>query len=196
MARLEFVGRLRRTGHLVAVGAYFALHGFAAAPPPTATGIEQVGTAAAKQIYRTAAIMGQYLVPTVLLLGAATSALGRAKRRRLLRDAAAATEPATEPNVAKGLSWHEFELLMGEAFRQQGYVVSETPEGADGGVDLELRRGGELHLVQCKHWRATKVGVAVVRELYGVMAARGAAGGFVVWEMQQTAGEALAAENL
>ena len=32
----------------------------------------------------------------------------------------------------------------------------------------------------CKQWKAFKVGVTVVRELYGVMAARGAAGGFVV----------------
>ena len=48
------------------------------------------------------------------------------------------------------------------------------------GVDLELRKGTELHLVQCKQWPAHKVGVAVVWELYGVMAARGAAGGFVV----------------
>ena len=43
-----------------------------------------------------------------------------------------------------------------------------------------LRRGGERHLVQCKQWRAYKVGVETVRELYGVMAARGAAGSFVV----------------
>jgi restriction system protein len=34
--------------------------------------------------------------------------------------------------------------------------------------------------VQCKQWRAYKVGVEVVRELYGVMAAHGAAGGFVM----------------
>lgn len=52
--------------------------------------------------------------------------------------------------------------------------------GADGGVDLVLTRGGEKHLVQCKQWRAFKVGVEVVRELYGVMAAKGATGGFVV----------------
>ena len=43
-----------------------------------------------------------------------------------------------------------------------------------------LGKGGEKFLVQCKQWRAFKVGVEVVRELYGVMAAKGAAGGFVV----------------
>jgi len=35
-------------------------------------------------------------------------------------------------------------------------------------------------LVQCKQWRAQRVAVQVARELYGVMAARGAASGIVV----------------
>lgn len=43
-----------------------------------------------------------------------------------------------------------------------------------------LRQGGDKFLVQCKQWKAFTVGVTVVRELYGVMAASGAAGGFVV----------------
>lgn len=72
-------------------------------------------------------------------------------------------------------------LLVGEAFRLQGYEVTELGgEGPDGGVDLVLRKGKEKFLVQCKQWKAFKVGVQVVRELYGVMAAKGAAGGFVV----------------
>lgn len=62
-----------------------------------------------------------------------------------------------------------------------GYVVAETGGGgADGGVDLALRKDGEKFLVQCKQWKAFKVGVTTIRELYGVMAAGGAAGGFVV----------------
>nr|WP_246295105.1 restriction endonuclease [Schlegelella koreensis] len=32
-------------------------------------------------------------------------------------------------------------------------------------------------MVQCKQWRAFKVGVQVVSEFYGVMAAQGAVGG-------------------
>ena len=39
---------------------------------------------------------------------------------------------------------------------------------------------GEKLLVQCKHWKAYKVGMSVVRELFGLMGAKGAAGGFVV----------------
>ena len=79
------------------------------------------------------------------------------------------------------ISWQEFEELVGEAYRRQGYTVAETGGGgADGGVDLVLRRGGEKLLVQCKHWKMEKVGVKVVRELYGVVAAEGATGGIVI----------------
>ena len=76
----------------------------------------------------------------------------------------------------------QFEQLVGEGFRLQGYTVTETGGVGvgDGGVDLVLRRGTETFLVQCKQWRAFKIGVDVVRELFGVMAAKGAAGGFVV----------------
>ncbi|WP_198034155.1 restriction endonuclease [Acidihalobacter ferrooxydans] len=66
-------------------------------------------------------------------------------------------------------------------FRRKGYSVAETGgNGPDGGVDLVLKRDGETFFVQCKQWRAYKVGVGVVRELYGVMSAKGATGGFVV----------------
>lgn len=81
----------------------------------------------------------------------------------------------------RALSWQAFEELVGEAYRRQGYNVTETGGGgADGGVDLVLRRGGEALLVQCKHWRMEKVGVKIIRELYGVIAAEGATGGVVI----------------
>ncbi|WP_353254117.1 restriction endonuclease [Salinisphaera sp. PC39] len=78
------------------------------------------------------------------------------------------------------MSWRDFEHLVHAWFERQGYQVESTAAGADGGVDLVARKGGEVFLVQCKQWRAHKIGVSVVRELYGVMVARGAAGGFVV----------------
>lgn len=77
------------------------------------------------------------------------------------------------------MTYREFELAMADAFRAGGYAVTVTPDGADGGVDLVLNRPVELILVQCKHWKVLKVGVKVVRELYGVMAAQGATGGIV-----------------
>ncbi|MBI2288771.1 MAG: restriction endonuclease [Betaproteobacteria bacterium] len=75
----------------------------------------------------------------------------------------------------------EFELLVGEFFRQRGFKVEETGgSGADGGVDLVIAQGNDRYVVQCKQWKARQVGVSTVRELYGVMTAQGAVGGFVV----------------
>lgn len=36
---------------------------------------------------------------------------------------------------------------------------------------MRLKKDGALHLVQCKNWKSIKVGVKVVREMYGVMIA-------------------------
>lgn len=131
--------------------------------------------------WRGLATAGQYLVPFICLAGAGVSAFRRKQRSDLVTDVA----QVRATGVLDGMSWREFEMLVGEGFRLQGYQVVETGGGgADGGVDLVLARpgksGGEKFLVQCKQWRAYKVGVDVVRELYGVMAARGATGGFVV----------------
>jgi restriction system protein len=68
------------------------------------------------------------------------------------------------------LPWKRFEDLLGEAYRRQGYAVEETlGGGADGGVDLVLRRNGSITLVQCKRWKDRPVTVQTVRELYGVL---------------------------
>ena len=164
--------------------AYVGLHQIAVAPAPTPVAGGQMGTFVANQLYKSLAMLGQYLLPLICLIGAALSAIGRAKRRRLLADVA-------QNPTAGGLdemTWSEFELLVGEAFRRMGYAVTETGGGgADGGVDLVLSKGGERHFVQCKQWKAFKVGVTTVRELYGVMAAHGAASGYVVTSGQFTA---------
>jgi len=69
------------------------------------------------------------------------------------------------------LGWREFEQLVGEAFRRQGFSVDETGQGgADGGVDLVLRKAGGTTLVQCKRWRQRQVPVSTVREMWGLRA--------------------------
>lgn len=69
------------------------------------------------------------------------------------------------------LHWRNFEELVAEAYRRQGYRVTEGGYGADGGIDLELRKDSEVTLVQCKQWKTQKVGVNVVREMFGVLTA-------------------------
>lgn len=87
----------------------------------------------------------------------------------------------------RAMDWREFEKLVGEAYRRQGFTVRETPDGPDGGYDLILSRGGEKTLVQCKRWRTWKVDVKAVREFYGVMASEGAARGIFVSTGRYTA---------
>lgn len=163
-------------GVALAFVSYLVLHAMAGATSaPVQPG--RVGDFMLTALLRGFAQWLQYLVPMLCLFGALGSFLRRRKRTDLLRSATASG--ALE--VIARMSWREFEMLVGEGFRQQGYQVTELGgDGPDGGVDLVLRKGGEVFLVQCKHWRAQKVRVDVVRELYGVMAARGAAGGYVV----------------
>lgn len=81
----------------------------------------------------------------------------------------------------RSLSWRQFESIVGEAFRRQGYSVLENAvDGADGGIDLALRKDGQKFVVQCKQWKQQTVGVRPVRELAGVMAGTAVAGGFFV----------------
>jgi restriction system protein len=86
------------------------------------------------------------------------------------------------------MRWQGFELLVGEGFRLQGFLVIEI--GGSNAADLVLQKGEQKFLVHCKHWRAAKVDVGTVRELHGAMAAKGAAGGFVVTSGDFTAAAA------
>jgi restriction system protein len=103
------------------------------------------------------------LITFVLLAVSAISAL-RSLRTKLLLGA------QTGPNSLRDLPWKRFEDVLAEAYRRQGYHVEEMLGGGpDGGVDLLLRKNGNLVVVQCKRWRGKPVPVQIVRELYGVM---------------------------
>ena len=168
-------------GVVLALASYLLLHGVASQPVVVTTPPGQMSTMVTQTLWKTFASIGRYVLPIICLAGAGMSAWHRQERQRLVAN----VTQSKAGDALDGMSWREFEILVGEGFRLQGYQVVETGGGgADGGVDLVLTRpgknGGEKFLVQCKQWRAFKVGVDVVRELYGVMAAKGATGGFVV----------------
>jgi len=164
-------------GVVFAIAAYVWLHGIAASEVAATAQPGQIGQLVGQTLFKTLAMGGQYLLPFAFLVGAAMSAYGRHKRRALHEQVAA----SPDQGALNDMSWQQFEALVGEAFRRKGYSVTETGGGgADGGIDLVLKKEGETFLVQCKQWKAYKVSVNTVRELYGVMAAEGATGGFVV----------------
>jgi restriction system protein len=118
----------------------------------------------------------QYIIPAGLLIGTTVGYFKQRQSGALFVSARASPKPAVT-----SMSWRDFERLVGEVFRRQGFTVSGFGgQGPDGGVDLGLTKNGQRFLVQCKHWRKRQVGVTVVRELNGVVSAQGAHGGFVV----------------
>jgi restriction system protein len=103
------------------------------------------------------------LITLVLLAISAISALRSLRTKSLLG-------VQTGLDSLRDLPSKRFEDVLAEAYRRQGYHVKEMlGSGADGGIDLLLRKNGNVVVVQCKRWRGKPVPVQVVRELYGVM---------------------------
>jgi len=110
----------------------------------------------------------------LFLIPAVTSIFRRRKRKHLV-------EHQRSIQTLRETSWSDFEVLVGEVFRRKGFTVVENMTGgADGGIDLLLSKDNEHHIVQCKQWRKSKVGVSVVREMFGVLKASSAKTVYVV----------------
>jgi len=162
-------------GVVLAMVSYMVLHAVAQRTSATILLPGQVGSFVFASMWSALAGIGQYVLPFLFLLGAGMSAFKR-HRAAQLHDAA-----ANRDDGIANMTWPEFEVLVGEYFRRQGFkAIDNGGGGPDGGVDVLLQKGSDRYLVQCKHWRALRVGAPPVRELYGVMAARRVAGGFVV----------------
>jgi len=162
---------------LSAGSAFLVLHIIAVITslPSTAPTLAGLGTVVGHELIHTIAVFSQFVLPAGLLIGAFAGFIKQSQAKSLVSSA------RRNPKAISEMSWREFERLVGEAFRQQGYTVTGFGgSGPDGGVDLALVKNRERFLVQCKHWRRDQVGVTVVRELNGVMAAADAQGGFVV----------------
>lgn len=163
-------------GCSLAALSYAILHFIAGIEVTKPVGVGEFGSYAGKQLYVKLAYFGQLVLPVAFGLGAFISLI-KSFRQRKTYDCVR----QGKPEALSSLTWREFEILVGEFFRGQGYEIKQTGgNGPDGGIDLVLTKEGEKFLVQCKQWKAYKVGVQVVRELYGVMASAGAVGGFVI----------------
>lgn len=178
-----------KAGLVLALIAYLGFHYAASLPVvPVATAdlksySQSIGHSVGRQLLITISSIFQYVVPLTFLIGSAVSFI-RSRRQQELHHAVA-NNPTQD--TLEEMSWRDFENLAVETFRQQGYrVVERGGSGPDGGVDIELHMGKDKYLVQCKQWKVAKVGVATVRELYGVMTAERAVGGFVVASGQFT----------
>lgn len=78
----------------------------------------------------------------------------------------------------RNLDAAEFEWLVGEVFRREGWTVRETGGHGvpDGNIDLELFRNDQRRIVQCKRWTAWTVGVDDIRGFAGTLLREGLPG--------------------
>ena len=175
----------------IAIMAYFSFHYVANLTPPQAltNGHALNSNFLSMTIVITFAKIFQYLIPAFFAIGAAASVFKSKHRGRLL-------EQQSGIESIRNMSWQNFELLVGEAFRRKGFEVKENGGGgADGGIDLILYKNGKKSIVQCKRWKTFSINVSLVRELYGVMSAESANECIFVSSGNYTSEARLFAEN-
>lgn len=166
-----------QAGVILTLVSFFGFRAFAGGDVPTNLVPDSFAEFATRPAVKMIAGILQWVVSGAFMLGTLSSALARYRRWKIYGDVATAESAA----VLSAIGWRDFERLVGDYFDHRGFKVRELGgSGADGGVDLIAQRGSDEYLIQCKQWKALRVGVVPVRELYGVMAARRAAGGFMV----------------
>lgn len=147
----------------IAIISYFFFHYFSIQALPVATDLHSATNSLPKQLFITFSKFLQYVIPVIFIIGACVSSF-KSKQRIKLLDKQSGIESIRD------MSWQDFELLVGEAFRRKGFEVRENGGGgADGGIDLVLTKNGKKSIVQCKRWKTFSIGVPLIRELYGVM---------------------------
>ena len=104
-------------GVLSAAIMYLVLHSIASKPIATAVQPGQVGALVGQSLWKGLATAGQYVLPPICLIGAGISAWRRSHRIKLVDNVAR----SGAAQALDGMSWREFEMLVGEAFRLQGF---------------------------------------------------------------------------
>ena len=75
---------------------------------------------------------------------------------------------AADLEKLRALSWEEFATVLEAAWRRDGYEAKRV----SGAADFELEKAGQVTLVACKRWKATRAGIEPLRELDAARHAR------------------------
>lgn len=112
-------------------------------------------------------VLGVTVVAILVAIGVVK--WGGAKHREAVQQRLAHRQRSLDD--LRRLSWQEFEQVCAAAYRKRGWTAQiQGGGGADGGIDLVLSRpSGKRWLVQCKHYQG-RVGIKVVREMFGLLA--------------------------
>jgi HJR/Mrr/RecB family endonuclease len=98
-----------------------------------------------------------------------------------------------DPSEIMNLSPRKFEELVAELLVRENMQVHLTRPTKDGGVDIFAETtthfGKHLYLVECKHYaKRNKIGVSIVRALYGILEDQNATKGIIVTTSDFTKG--------
>lgn len=121
------------------------------------------------QSNRTALVHVAWMVLCMCWLAALASFVG-SNQRGILLDTSNTLE-SVDTNRSS-----QFELIVGQnSGYHQDYVRVETSMGgADGGIDLILRKNGRPMLLQCKQCKRQQVGASVARDMHELLTYRNA----------------------
>ena len=162
---------------ILGIVSYIVLHNIATVPALSVKLPNDMSRAVSHGFLTTFAMFFQYILAFAFGMGALVSGISSIRNKKVYKSVESRSGVASLNEI----SWQDFERLVGEYYRREGFhVTREGGNGPDGGIDLLLKRNNETYLVQCKQWRAFKVGAQPVREFYGVITARGASGGYFV----------------
>ena len=92
----------------------------------------------------------------------------KSRQRRQLLDTRDGLQSLT------AISWRSSRCWSAKPSAARVRIEETGLGGADGGIDLVLRKDGRRTLVQCKQWKRQRVDVRTVREMYGLLAHHGA----------------------
>lgn len=143
---------------------------------PVSSNPAETGLAVVRHGFYVVALILEFLVPVGFLSIAGATLVKHLKAKFDLE-----APPDDTPEVVKAIAWREFESRICAAFREEGYRVEERGRSQpDNEIDLIAAKAKRRILIQCKHWKTPQVGVAIVRDLGGVVVARRADGGVLV----------------
>ncbi len=114
---------------------------------------------------------------------------GTAEEKRIITDVTEVNDELlrmlrSKPELLRLMPPRKFEEVIARILDKLGYAVTLTPASGDGGFDVFAAKndalGSFLFLVECKRYLPpNKVGVDIVRSLYGVVQSRKATAGII-----------------
>lgn len=133
-------------GVILALTSYAVLHHLALQPVAAPAQPGQLGPFVNQALRQTLAAYGQYILPLICLAGAGVSAWRRHERRKLVTQVA----EARSADVLDGMTWQQFEQLVGEGFVVTSGRFTDDAAAFAKGRNVELVDGQRLQALISK----------------------------------------------